>query len=99
MSVVSRWRMRREMRLCHEVHRRMDEIIDSEVAAGKKRQDLERHIHACLACGADADKLNELKDAVARVGQAPDPDVKSRILSLVEEIRAGRVPAAEADGD
>ena len=99
MSIAGWWRMRRERRLCFEVHHRIDAIIDAEIPAGRKREDLEHHIDACLACGADAAKLRELKEAVARVGNEPDREVKSTILALVDEIRSGRVSAGEPDGD
>lgn len=90
MSLLTHWRMRRDERLCREAHHRIDEIIDAEIPAGRKRRRLEGHIDACLACGADAGTLRELKDAVARVGRKPDPVVRARILELVDEIRAGR---------
>lgn len=98
MSVLDRWRMHRERRLCIEAHRRIDEIIDAEVPAGRKRRQLERHVDACLACGADAGTLRQLKEAVGRVGARPDPEVKARILDLVDEIRAGRI-ARDDDGE
>lgn len=92
MKILDRWRARREGRLCMETQRRVHEIIDSELPPGRKREQLEAHLRACITCAAGAESWRQLKDAVARVGREPDPAVKRRLVGLIEAIREGDVP-------
>lgn len=91
MGLLERWRERRERRLCDEARDRIDEIIDAEIPSLRKRARLERHVEACVNCGANAESIRQLKEAVARVGRDPDPQVKARLLEAVDRVRSGDV--------
>lgn len=89
--VLERLRRWREGRRCAEARDRIHEVLDAEMPAGRKRERIAEHLESCVACGASADEIRALKDAVARVGRDPDPQVKARLTRIVDEIRSGEV--------
>lgn len=89
--VLQRLRWWREGKRCAEARDRIHELIDAEMPAGRKRERIAEHLDSCVACGATADEIRALKDAVARVGHDPDPQVKARLTQIVDEIRKGEV--------
>lgn len=89
--LLERLRHRREAKRCAEARDRIHEVIDAEMAAGSKRERIVEHLGHCVACGATADEIRALKEAVARVGRDPDPQVKARLTQIVDEIRKGGV--------
>lgn len=89
--VLQRLRWWREEKRCAEARDRIHELIDAEMPAGRKRERIAAHLDSCVACGATADEIRALKDAVSRVGRDPDPQVKARLSQIVDEIRKGEV--------
>lgn len=89
---IGTWQQRRRARLCEEAARRIQELVDGEVPSGSERRRLERHVESCAPCGAGAETIRELKEAIARVGSRTDPQVKARLVELLAGLREGRVP-------
>lgn len=88
---LQRLREGREARRCAEARERIHEVIDAEMPPGRKRERITRHLESCVACGATAAEVRALKEAVARVGRDPDPQVKARLVEVVDRIRQGDV--------
>ena len=86
LTALRRWRTRR---VCQAAHDKMQEIVDGEVPSRRERERLTAHLDLCLPCGADASQIRELKEAIARVGSAPDPQVKARLEELCDQLRKG----------
>ncbi len=91
LRLLERLRRRRETKRCAEARERIHEVLDAEMPPGRKRERIAEHLESCMACGATADEIRALKDAVARVGRDPDPQVKARLTQVVDEIRKGEV--------
>lgn len=89
--------MRRQARLCLRTAEHIQEIVDGELPSSRTRRRLERHVDACTRCGARAETIRQLKVAIARVGGTPDPVARERLVGLLGDLKAGRVPADDVD--
>lgn len=93
------WRRRKDEQLCAQTGERIQEIVDGELPPGRGRDELIRHLEACVRCQQGAESIRELKRAIARVGSAPDEELLRRLqetaTQLCEEGDRGFLDAEE----
>lgn len=82
------WRRRRDIALCKEAIARVDEVVDRELPASRRRV-LHKHIEACRRCTSEAEAVAELKEAVRRVGCQADPVVVAKLEDLGRRLCRG----------
>lgn len=83
---TSAWRRRRDEELCAQTGERIQEIVDGELLPGEGRDELVRHLEACVRCRQGAESIRELKEAVARVGSAPDEELLRRLHETATQL-------------
>lgn len=80
------WRRRRDEKLCRETGARIQEIVDGEVPATAAGRELQRHLDACIRCSQEAEVFEELKSAIARVGDEADPELVSKLERYAQRL-------------
>lgn len=91
------WRAHRDMTLCNETRDRVQELVDGEVLHPTERARLVQHLEACVRCGAEADEIRQLKEAIARVGSDADAAVVGRLKDLARRLCEGAEPGFGLD--
>ena len=92
LPILAELDKRRRAQRCAEAAARLQELVDGEIPSEAERAELQRHVEECPPCGAGADTIRELKEAIARVGSRPDPAVRARLGELMGARREGRCP-------
>ncbi len=79
---TSPWRKRRDMMLCRQTAARVQELVDGELEPAAVQRRLQRHLDACRRCQEEAEAVEQLKEAIARVGREVDPEVVGHLEDL-----------------
>lgn len=93
------WRRRKDEQLCAQTGDRIQEIVDGELPPGRGRGELIRHLEACARCQQGAESVRELKQAIARVGSAPDEELLDRLRETATRLcEEGEQGFSDAEG-
>ena len=68
---------------CRRTHRDLQAYLDGEVGEDVAWA-VARHLADCDDCYGEADAIRSVKNAVRKLGVAPDPEVVTRLRSLLQ---------------
>lgn len=88
--IQEKLRLRHDMKLCREAIEHVQTIVDGELPATKRTAELIEHLDKCGGCGVEAEKVRELKAAIARCSCGCDEEMVSRLRDF-----ASRIPEIE----